>query len=396
MPTEPTPKGGSGAARAFSVDGYGFDQWGKLFTSRQLVALGTFVRHTRATREALAQAGYPAEWVEALQAYLALAVDRVANRASMLCIWNVPAEKIEQSFARFALPILWDFAESNPLSDASGNYAGEIEWVQLVCDHLLQMAKDSASPSVFHQSATTSSMRAVDVIVTDPPYYDAIPYSDLMDFFYIWLRRTLHGLSPDIGSSFSQPLSPKWDANRNDGELIDDASRFGGDKATSKAVYEDGMARAFQICHDALAHDGRLVIVFAHKQPDAWETLVAAIIRAGFVVDGSWPIQTERSGRMRANSSAALSSSVWLVCRKRLATARPGWDNLVLDEMRANITTKLHAFWDADIRGPDFVWAATGPALEAYSKYPVVKKANAPGQVMPVSEFLAHARRIVV
>src|SRR4030095_15090860 len=124
--------------------------------------------------------------------------------------------------------------------------------------------------------------------------------------------------------------------------------------------------------------NGRLVIVFANKQPDAWETLVSAIIRSGFVVDGSWPIQTEQASRMRAQSSSALASSVWLVCKKRPAMAKPGWDNNVLDEMRSNIALKLREFWDAGIRGPDFVWAATGPAMEAYSKHPVVRKANEP------------------
>jgi hypothetical protein len=236
----------------------------------------------------------------------------------------------------------------------------------------------------------------MDVIVTDPPYYDAIPYSDVMDFFYVWHRRILFGLSKEIDGAFQRPLSPKWDQGNNDGELIDDSSRFGGDKAKSKAVYEDGMFRAFQACHKSLTLDGRLVIVFAHKQPDAWETLVSAIIRAGFVVDGSWPIQTEMGNRTRALSSAALSSSVWLVCKQRQVTARPGWDNQVIQEMQEKITQKLHDFWDAGIRGPDFVWAATGPALEAYSEHPVVKKSNEPGKVLSVSEFLQHVRRIVV
>jgi len=191
--------------------------------------------------------------------------------------------------------------------------------------------------------------------------------------------------------------------------LIDDASRFHGDKAKSKAIYEDGMFRAFQACYKALKPGGRLVIVFANKQPDAWETLVSAIIRAGFVVNGSWPIQTEMGNRTRALSSAALSSSVWLVCKKRPEIASPGWDNRVLEEMRDKlygkwddeakrwvVSPKLREFWDAGIRGPDFVWAATGPALEAFSKYPVVKKANQPGQLLAVSEFLGHVRRLVV
>ena len=138
-----------------------------------------------------------------------------------------------------------------------------------------------------------------------------------MDFFYVWLRRTLYGLSPEIDAVFQEPLSPKWDHEQNDGELIDDSSRFEGDKKKSKANYEDGMARVFQNCHKMLAPDGRFVIVFAHKHPDAWETLVSAIIRAGFVVAGSWPIQTEMGNRTRALSSAALASSIWLVCKKR-------------------------------------------------------------------------------
>src|SRR5690606_8644060 len=185
-----------------------------------------------------------------------------------------------------------------------------------------------------------------DAIITDPPYYDAIPYSDLMDFFYIWLRRSVGASNGPFNAAFDSPLGPKWDRDADDGELIDDASRFDGDKARSKTTYENGMARAFQACHTALEPDGRLVVVFANKQPDAWETLVAALIRAGFVVDGSWPIQTERQVRTRSLASAALASSVWLVCRKRPA-ARPGWDTAVLVEMRERIYTQLRAFWDA-------------------------------------------------
>ena len=247
---------------------------------------------------------------------------------------------------------------------------------------------------VLCQSAT-SPVEQHDIIVTDPPYYDAIPYSDLMDFFHVWLRRTISKLPHVAGTAFSNPLGPKWDHDTNDGELIDDAGRFCGDRERSKRNYEDGMARAFQACHDGLSTNGRLVVVFANKQPDAWETLVSAIIRAGFVVDGSWPIATEMRGGVRNLGRASLASSIWLVCRKRTA-ARPGWDAAVLDEMRENITQKLRDFWDGGIRGPDFVWSATGPALEAFSKHPVVKKANDPDQLMTVSEFLREVRRMVV
>ena len=127
-------------------------------------------------------------------------------------------------------------------------------------------------------------------------------------------------MSPEIDAAFADPLGPKWDAAAGDGELIDDAARFGGDRAASKRNYEDGMARAFVRFRDALRDDGRLVLVFANKSPDAWETLVSALIRAGFVVTGSWPIRTEREPRPRSLASAALAASIWLVCRKRPAS----------------------------------------------------------------------------
>ena len=392
LPEEPLP---SKETLGFRVPLYGFDRWYKLFTPRQLLALGTFVKYTRAVREAMQEQGYTMEWAEAVSAYLAIAIDRLADRGSTICTWTVGWDQIGHTFTRFALPITWDFAESVAFVDSSGGYPGAIGWVAMYITHAISACGATPHPEVMQASAISPYQTLFDTIVTDPPYYDAIPYADLMDFFYVWLRRTLYGLSPDIDTVFQQPLSPKWDHERNDGELIDDSSRFGGDKQRSKVNYEAGMFRAFQACYEALKPDGHLVIVFAHKQPDAWETLVSAIIRAGFVVDGSWPIQTERGNRTRAFSSAALSSSVWLVCKKRPETARPGWDMRVLEEMQEKIISRLRDFWDAGIRGPDFVWAATGPALEAYSKHPVVKKSNEPGQTMSVAEFLRHVRRMV-
>ena len=326
---------------------------------------------------------------------LAAALDRAANYMSTLCIWEPAAAEIKQTFLRFALPITWDFAEGNPLASVERLFSGGISSVARVLDSIIPSLRGNDSlAKVLCQSATVP-VEQHDLVVTDPPYYDAIPYSDLMDFFHIWLRRTLSGLAPEFDRSFSEPLGPKWDTDNGDGELIDDASRFGGDRKRSKRNYEDGMARAFRSCHAALQPDGRLVVVFANKQPDAWETLVSAIIRAGFVVSASWPIATEMRGGVRNYGRASLASSIWLVCRKR-GNLRRGWDSSVLDEMRSNITEKLRDFWDAGIRGPDFVWAATGPALEAFSKYPVVKKANAPNELMTVSEFLREVRRMVV
>ena len=391
LPDEPLP---SKDALGCSVPRYGLDMWRNLFTNRQLLAIGTLIKSIRTIRtpESLHKDG---NILLAVVVMLAASLDRAINYMSTLCIWEHVACEIKQTFLRFALPIIWDYAEGNPLASVDRLFAGGVSNVARVLDSIeYATVQNDTSATVLCQSAIRPVQRH-DIVVTDPPYYGAIPYSDLMDFFHIWLRRTLSGVSDDFDKAFRNSLGPKWNAESQDGELIDDASRFGGDRGQSKKNYEDGMSRAFQACNAALQPNGRLVVVFANKQPHAWETLVSAIIRAGFVVDGSWPIATEMRGGVRNIGRASLASSIWIVCKKR-QSARPGWDSAVLNEMRSNITGQLHNFWDAGIRGPDFVWAATGPALEAFSKHPVVKKATAPGELMSVSEFLREVRRMVV
>jgi putative DNA methylase len=397
LPTEKIDRyGKEGGSYGFPIVTHGIDQWHKLFTPRQLLALGVFVKAIRAVPGELRFA--EADWREAVVTYLQAGFDRMLDFNSSILAWITSVEAIRNTFGRFALPMNWDFSEAAPINDVRGGWWMCLDAVGESIETILRAANSVAPvPKVLNQSAIECpEVGAFDVIVTDPPYYDAIPYSDLMDYFYVWDRRQLGDVSDAYRHAFAAPLGPKWRNDTNDGELIDDASRFGGDREASKRNYEEGMARAFKACHTALRTEGRLVIVFAHKQPDAWETLVSAIIKAGFVVDGSWPIQTEQAARMRAQGSAALASSVWLVCKKRDPLARAGWDTQVLKEMQTNITQRLRDFWDAGIRGPDFIWAATGPALEAYSRYPAVKKASEPGSLMTVSEFLGHVRRIVV
>ena len=252
IPIEATPKSGAGASRAFSVHGYGLTSWDKLFSHRQLLALGTFTKHIRQVQDEMEGCGYSAEWRESLVACLTPSLSRLADRCSTLATWTNDHDKIRGTFARFALPMVWDFAESCPLTDTTGGFGQAVEWIARVCSHA-QQATAAAPPAIaMRQSAIDIQVGEFDVICTDPPYYDAIPYSDLMDFFHVWLRRALHGHSPETDAAFADPLGPKWDAEKNDGELIDDASRFGGNRATSKQSYEDGMARAFSRFHGCL------------------------------------------------------------------------------------------------------------------------------------------------
>jgi putative DNA methylase len=390
LPTEPL----AGAdALGFRVPLYGLDQWHKLYLPRQLIGIAGFVKAVRSIGSSIER---PFAFSDAVVALMAVALDRSANYMSTICIWEPKAGEIKQTFLRYALPITWDFAEGNPLAPNDRLFLGAISNIAMVMESLTtEQFVSVPAATVLNQSAMQPAEQH-DIIVTDPPYYDAIPYSDLMDFFYVWLRRTLHGVGLGLEASFTAPLAPKWNHEVGDGELIDDSSRFDGNRRASKDNYEAGMARSFAACHSALGPDGRLVIVFAHKHPDAWETLVSAIIRTGFVVDGSWPIATEMQGGVRNHGRASLASSVWLVCRKRDPMTKAGWDAQVLKDMQSNIVTQLRRFWDDGIRGPDFVWAATGPALEAYSRYPAVKKASEPGALMGVDEFLSQVRRIVV
>ncbi len=377
------------STRSISCHIYGIDNFSKFFTPRQQLAIGVFVRAIRSCWVTEDGQSYDEDWKRALHASLCMGVGRMVDRATIFCTPDPsPTQSgILHTFARFSLSMTWDFIEGVTTANASGGFGNGMEWVARVVEHCLVATNGTSAPKVVCKSSTEFQQDqqdpAFDLLMTDPPYYKAISYADISDIFYVWLKRLNE--SPE----FSSELSPK---------RLEAVQHVRADKdaIAEKQKYEDRMTESFSRAFASLHQSGRFVVVFAHKEPDAWETLVSAMIHAGFQVTASWPIQTEREARTRALSTASLASSVWLVCKKRPEAARPGWDNRVLDEMRHNIHTRLRDYWDAGIRGPDFVWAATGPAMEAYSKHPVVKKANDPGKLMEVAEFLRHVRRLVV
>jgi len=395
LPEEPLPTVDRHRAVGSQLPGYGFTKWSDMFSHRQLVVLGTLLRVLQVSGES-AMSQYDDVWKHAIRSYLSIVVDKTADYGSALATWIVGMEIVRGTFARFAFSWCWDWCEVNPLEDVAGGLPSSLRWCNLSLNTLEEATQFALAPSVLNRSAMDeqTTQPKYDLLFTDPPYYDAIPYADLMDFFYVWLRRALADIEP---TAFAGALTPKWNSDAQTGELIDDPGAHNGDRALSKAAYEAGMGKVFKNALDALSPNGRCVIVFAHKSPNAWETLVAAIIKAGATVVGSWPIQSERGARTNAIATASLASSIWMVCRKRDPLTKVGWDNRVMAEMRENIATQLREFWDAGIRGPDFVWAATGPAMEAYSKYPAVKKANSPtGEFLSVAEFLDAVRRIVI
>ena len=214
LPEEPLP---SKEALGFRVPLYGLDTWRKLFTNRQLVALATFLRASREIDVIPQTYESHGGWTESTQAYLASIFDRLANQNSTICRWNNKGEKVEGTFSRFALPIVWDFVETNPLGSSTGTYQSALEWVSRVVSHICAAAIASPTAEAFCQSALQLTGQQVDVILTDPPYYDAIPYSDAMDFFHVWLRRCLTKTMPNADQLIDQPLGPKWDHDTDDG-----------------------------------------------------------------------------------------------------------------------------------------------------------------------------------
>ncbi len=382
IPDEPLPSKDRHRAVGSQLPDYGFKTWSDLFTERQLLALMTFVKWTRRARDEMERLGYSAEWMEAVDKYLAINVNRLACYSSMLSIWVTVGECQGQTFARYALPMTWDFSEINPFSESTGDFLGGLNWIQRFLAHALKI-RNTRSPHIHQQSSQHLRVQSVDAIVTDPPYYDAIPYADISDFFYVWFRRAIGNRFPDV---FADALTPKSE------ELVQQ-HKTGKRGKIGKEFCEKGMAESFRTAHDSLSDDGRMVVVFAHKEPDAWETLVKAMLESGLVVTASWPIDTERQGKLGAQGTAVLATSLWLVCRKRAAKARVGHYGKVKREMQERITERLRYFWDVGIQGPDFVWAAIGPALESYSTYKEVRRMN--GQAFTVTEFLTEVRRIV-
>jgi adenine-specific DNA methylase len=354
VPDEPLP---SADTLGFRVQRYGIQEWGQLFNPRQNLALAIFASQVQEVHKRVFNSTGSRDYARAVATYLALAVDRLADKCASLVIWNVYGEKVEHVFGRQALPMVWDYSEANPF--CSIGWKGAMDWIARVIEHCIEA---DGQPGVTRQGTVTDLSYDdidFDIVLTDPPYYDAVPYADLSDFFYVWLRRSLNDLYPDLLRS---PLVPK------SAEIIQERSRH-EDGAAAKAFYEREMTRAFREIHRILKPEGRCAVMFAHKTTSAWETLIGGLLEAKLVTTASWPLHTERPGRLRAQGSAALASSILLVCKKRVPDAGVGYYDQVRGDLEARIRERLDFFWCQGIRGSDFFIAAIGPALEVFGQY---------------------------
>jgi putative DNA methylase len=361
----------------FNVVLYGITTWGDLFTPRQALSLSHLVSLIKKVGGKIDDREFGA----AVETCLAMVLGRCADKCASVVVWNIPAEKIEHVFGRQALPMVWDFAEANILS--SIGWGGACEWVSKVLEHNAKCAMRSGTAAVASATAQPLPDDTADAVITDPPYYAAIPYADLSDFFYSWLKRSLGDVHPDL---FRLALAPK------DDECVQLSHRAAMYRHKDGAWFEQMMTKACAESRRVAKPSGISVVVFANKETSGWEAMLAALISSGWIITGSWPIDTERSGRLRAMDSAALASSVHLVCRPRenpdgsVRMDEVGDWRDVLTELPRRIHEWMPRLAEEGVVGADAIFACLGPALEIFSRYSRVEKAS--GEAVALKEYL--------
>ena len=378
LPNEPTPSNDGHRAVA-SVVIYGMTRWRDIFSPRQLFLLTTIVRMIKRAGQSIAEQS-DGEMAKAVETILACALDREAEHSTTLCRWNSTGQKLQATFGRQALPMLWDYCETNPFGGSVGSWESIMECVLIPFE---TGAGVSWSGHIERASAVMHPLPndAAHAFITDPPYYDSIPYADLADFFFVWLKRTLQHHYPDL---FGMVLTPKEEQ----------AIVWHPNSVKERQEFERKMGMAMSEGRRVLAPSGVGIVVFAHKSTAGWETQLQAMIEGGWTITGSWPIDTEMGTRMNAMGTASLASSVHLVCRPRenpdgsVRSNEIGDWRDVLQELPGRIHDWMPRLAEEGVVGADAIFACLGPALEIFSRYSRVEKAS--GEVVTLKEYLEH------
>jgi adenine-specific DNA methylase/REP element-mobilizing transposase RayT len=379
VPDEPLPPQGT---LGFRVQLYGMREWGDLFTARQKLALLTLAALVREHKAGSSGTS------GAVANLLGLALGRSADQMSTLVRWLQTIEAVASTFGRQALPIVWDCCEICPTGEEAANFGAAFEWIARVVEASPACGANGQS-QIADAGHHPLPNDVTHVWFTDPPYYDAVPYADLSDFFYVWLRRTLPD-HPLVRNPFESgnPLTPKCP------EIVQDEVKHTPEgRPKDKAFFEESMQKAFAEGRRILREDGVASVVFAHKTTEGWEALISGMLKGGWTATASWPLTTERSVRLRARESAALAASVHLVCRPRPKNAGIGSWEEVLHALPGRIGNWMERLSGEGIRGADLVFSCIGPALELFSKYDKVETAE--GREVKLDEFLEKVWEVV-
>jgi adenine-specific DNA methylase len=366
----------------FNAPLFGMKKWGDLFNFRQKITLAHFSLLINESIR-LIRIEHDNDYAVAVSTHLAMVFDWFSEKSTTLTRWHTSGEKISGTYGRQALPMVWDYAETVPITTKGAGFLAGLEWSLRVIASISEVVS-FGNPLRGSADRLPFLDGKVNAIITDPPYYDAVPYSDLSDFFYVWQKRNLRTTYDEL---FKTPLTPKSE------EIISHLGKNYPGRQKTANDYEDGMAQAFVEMNRTLDGNGIGAVMFAHKTTSAWETIIGGLIRSGLLVTSSWPFHTEMASRLRGHGSAALASSVTIICRKRSLDAVEGlWDD-VRSELNETATERLDFFWNQGIRGADFFISAIGPTLSVFGKYGKVVRLS--GETVTVKQFLEEVRSVV-
>ena len=395
----PRPEGVPGTelpkqALGFRVQAYGMTHHADLFTNRQLIALCIFADLIKEARDKLIDDGAERQYADAVATYISLAVSRMADWNNRLCRWENKAQVSRQLFGLQTISMSWDYSEANVLASSTG---GAITCLQNVLRSLKQL-NGSARANVMQNDASSLSEVTLNctsdiVVSTDPPYYDNVGYADLADFFYIWLRKSVGTLYPNL---FSTLLSPKV------GELVADPFRAGNDQDKANGAFQKGFENIFSQLRKIASSDAPLTVFYAFKQSEqdkngiastGWEMMLEGLLRAGLTVRATWPVRTEMKARLRDLDSNALASSMVLVCRPRSETAGITDRRGFLAALHAELPQALRELQQGNIAPVDLAQAAIGPGMAVFSRY--AKVVEPTGEPMPVRSALGLINQVL-
>jgi putative DNA methylase len=359
-----------------AVTRVGCSTFSDLYNSRQALSIYTLSRIvSRLNATSLAA---DKQLADAVETALAFAVSRSVSQNTSMSRWDASRLTIKGAFSKQALAVVWDFAEANPFSGASADWDGAIKWITEFVE-----ANSLGQPSGIAVRASATNIPlpsdSASALITDPPYFAAIPYADLSDFFYVWLRRGLRHVYPDL---FEDSLTPKTEEL-----IVTNAERGPNDRKKDDSFFREGMTKALVSARDVVQPDGIGVVIYAEGTPAGWEAILNAIIDSRWTITSSWPLDTEMESRTQARGAASLQSSIHIVCRPRVSETIGEWRD-VLQELPPRIHDWMLRLSKEAVVGADAIFACLGPALEIFSRYSHVEKAN--GNRVPLEEYLVH------
>ena len=363
----------------FTTYMYGMRTWGSLFNPRQLVAMHTFVECVQEAFAEMRREMDDEDYRRAVVLYLGLWVSKMSDYMASFTTWTPSGEFVGHVLTKQAVPMVWDYPEVNPFNTSTGGARSMLDWMIRVINREKAFG-DPATVQLGDAGDPLSGEGAVQSIVTDPPYFDAIAYADLSDFFYVWLKRALGHVMPNV---FVTPLTPKQD------EATALKHRHGGDGIMAEAHFRSKLAGSLSQAREAVQDNGLIAVMFAHQSSKAWTALVEAIFAADLTIDASWPIDTERSSRTVAIGTSSLASSVTVVCRPREPGSAASYRR-VRREVEAVVGKSVQRFWDFGLRGADLIVASYGPAVSVFGQFERVEKAD--GTPVEIPELLELAR----